>query len=370
MNSSRALLFIQGVASDYGLGINDYYKLQRSVNRIWANNHVDEVAAVNEAEHHVASLHKSDHHGGMIKKRSKENMRDRRASMSIGDMLLMQGHSTSKLFRQSSVDSMHGRSASVKVRTTSITTDSTGEGPNRSPLHSPRAVVRRNSLGAAAIAEQASSDEMDGNFGAPSLRRTRSKSLANKSGMKLSINTLSVDSLADTGSEKALQAPALFPAGAATPLHPRSSSLHQISEHGSPLEGIDDTILSHSKHSDNGLSLARSTHSGSNYNLTNYSDSDSTSPRGDSSHNNSPRVDRIMMHPSSAFLSGDDKGLDEMLGLQRVSSAMLMRSNSMGAKQNSASDLFEAPKNLPNQFAPLDLIVSRFSLIFNLSLMT
>jgi hypothetical protein len=51
-----------------------------------------------------------------------------------------------------------------------------------------------------------------------------------------------------------------------------------------------------------------------------------------------------------------------MLGLQRVSSAMLMRSTSEKVSFNHAPGAtpYEAPKNLPNKFLPLPLTVKSF----------
>ncbi|KAJ1440798.1 hypothetical protein B484DRAFT_443259, partial [Ochromonadaceae sp. CCMP2298] len=83
VNNARALLFIQGVASDYALSINEYTKLQRFVNRIWTIN-VDELAAEQERVKRESTPRGRKHKG--------------RTSLSLGDMLSMQGHDSSKLF--------------------------------------------------------------------------------------------------------------------------------------------------------------------------------------------------------------------------------------------------------------------------------
>ena len=41
VNSARALQFIQAIAADYGLDINEYFKLQRFTGKLWAQNNAD-----------------------------------------------------------------------------------------------------------------------------------------------------------------------------------------------------------------------------------------------------------------------------------------------------------------------------------------
>ena len=41
VNSARALQFLQAIASDYGLDINEYFKLQRFTGKLWAQNNAD-----------------------------------------------------------------------------------------------------------------------------------------------------------------------------------------------------------------------------------------------------------------------------------------------------------------------------------------
>ena len=383
MNSARALLFIQGVASDYGLDINEYYKLKRSVNRIWANNHVDEVAAAHQAEQHAAAhnLHKPDHIG--VKKRSKENMRDRRASMSIGDMLSMQGHSTSKLFRQSSTESLHGRTGSMKMRASSIhgTMENAADGTARTPRG-----ARRNSIGNMSTTTMvksdsaaAETDEEAANV-TRTIRRTRSKSLHSTKSALLTISLDAVEVGSFSHSGKHSHNHVLYPTTAATPMQaqfsfrnlpPGSEDQAEKVVEGPRSPGVNVECLSFSVHSgDNSLVRAnRSSTSGSQQNL-HYSDSDGPpSSRGDSSPTtprmleNSilPGFFNAMMQPASEPVVEDKGGLDEMLGLQRVSSAMLMRAPSLQSNAlNATMDLCEAPKNLPNQFAPLELTVILF----------
>jgi hypothetical protein len=319
------------VASDYSLGINDYYKLQRFVNRIWANNHVDEIAAASEQDHHASALHKPEH---LRKKRSKENMRDRRASLSIGDMLSMQGHNTSKLFRQSSVEAIRvgtGKSVSMKVRTEDGFVDGTGRSSK---------VARRGSL-----------DSMDGggvgtfgvDVGVSVKDRKRSKSLhANSS--SLSIETTEFEESRETGSGKFRS---VYPKELATPLP--GARLSQIEEVHSDAEDF-------SKHSSHALQTAVSTTS-SNHSAF----SQPSSPRETGvSAPNSPRTDVSAGGNSqhvAASIAPDSKNLDDMLGLHRVSSAMLMRSTSQKVPRLASASAFELPKHLPNKFAPLELSV-------------
>lgn len=337
MNSSRALLFIQAVASDYGLGINDYYKLQRFVNRIWANNHVDELAAAAEQDHnHSAALHKPEH---LRKKRSKENMRDRRASLSIGDMLTMQGHNTSKLFRQSSVEAIRpglGRSVSLKVRQD----ETFAEGAGRSSK-----VARRGSLdsmdnGGAGIST------FGGDAGLSVKDRKRSKSLHGNSS-SLSIDTADLDESMETASGKFRS---VYPKQLGTPLP--GERLSQIEEVHSDAEDF-------SKHSSHALHTAVSTTTSSNHSAF----SPPSSPReAGFSAPNSPRTDASgggIAHAVVPSAAPDSRNLDDMLGLHRVSSAMLMRSTSQKVPRLASASAFELPKHLPNKFAPLELTVCK-----------
>ena len=214
------LLFIQGVASDYGLGINDYYKLQRFVNRIWTNNHVDECAALTEHDHAsgAGGLHKPE---AIKKKRSKETLRDRRMSMSISDIVTMQGHNTSKLFRQGSMEATHGvaRSASMQIRTA----ESAAETSTRSGRS-----VRRGSMG--------SMDEGD-NFGASEGVGLKTKRRARS--MHASSFSLSIDTTADvlgpaegeSGKFRGIPARQIATPIHRTQLHDGDEDLSRISDH-------------------------------------------------------------------------------------------------------------------------------------------
>lgn len=105
VNSARALLFIQSIASDFSLGINDYYKLQRFTNRIWSSSGADEGMG-------LAALTATDEFGGAVeggglpaggtfsanRKSSKERLRERRSTTSLGSMLSMQGDRAGDMF--------------------------------------------------------------------------------------------------------------------------------------------------------------------------------------------------------------------------------------------------------------------------------
>lgn len=311
---------------------------------------MDEHAAQAELDHqNHAALHKPEN--SMMKKKSKENMRDRRASMSIGDMLTMQGHNTSRLFKQSSMESMHGitRGLSIKMRTQSISGAEAFEGSKSGKLSSsPKpAAARRGSLGS--MDENAVIEANEG-----SGRKRRSKSM-HAGSFSLSIDTSNQPDDDDNDDDEfgastkgKAKTPSLYPKGLATPMNGR---LNQIDEHHSEGDDL-------SRHSDHILRSAVSTNS------SNHSDSDHQSPHEvDSSNPSSPRQDAQSYNSGgsgTAAPTTDDRSLDEMLGLQRVSSAMLMRSSSMmGTKQKSGTTTvpFEAPRNVPNKFAPLELTV-------------
>lgn len=143
VNSSRAVHFIQAIAADYNLGINEYYKLQRFTTRMWSASGNDDVDDLNESTHGDSGQNDgavSDAVAGsgpsLSKKKSKDVARDRRASVSINDMLSKQGHghklephssrdlnnpdhqgSNSHLHRQGSTDSIGG---SYDIRTMSM----------------------------------------------------------------------------------------------------------------------------------------------------------------------------------------------------------------------------------------------------------
>jgi hypothetical protein len=330
VNSSRALLFIQGVASDYGLGINDYYKLQRFVNRIWANNHVDEVAAQSEHDHAASALHRPE----VKKKRSRENLRDRRTSMSIGDIVSMQGHNTSKLFRQSSVENI--RAGGVIGRTNSMKISSSNDFGGGS-ARSPRA-VRRGSMGT--FTNDNTGESQD--FGGSSKNRRRAKSLhAGSSGLSVDVGgDLSMDSESNSGKFPGVQVKL-----AGSPLH--RQSLHQIVEHHEETEDA-------SQHSIQSLRRAVST--ADSHSVAPHTDSDEFSSPGE--HTDYSTIDSPRQDSSRRAGNGKDasEALDEALGLQRVSSAMLMRSDSVRFTTNRQTKL-EPARNLPNKFAPLELSV-------------
>lgn len=308
------------------------------MNRIWTNNHVDECAALTEQDHAsgAGGLHKPE---AIKKKRSKEALRDRRMSMSIGDIVTMQGHNTSKLFRQGSMEATQGvaRSASMRIRTA----ESAAETSTRSGRS-----VRRGSMG--------SMDEGD-NFGASEGVGLKTKRRARS--MHASSFSLSIDTTADvlgpaegeSGKFRGIPARQI-----ATPIH--RTQLHDIDEHH---DGDEDL----SRISDHAVRSAMSTSN------SHRSDSDppahSPSSGTDASVPSSPRVDSARSATttsgpaSHSFYADDTRSLDEMLGLQRVSSAMLMRTNSQAAvaKPSAGTALAEPSKNLPNKFAPLELTV-------------
>jgi hypothetical protein len=115
VNSSRALLFIQGVASDYGLAINEYFKLQRTVNQIWLS-HSDEAVWHEQEQTQQPEL--------KVPSKKKKDVR-RTSALSIGDMLSMQGHESGKHF--SSKGGKDGASSAKRGRSGSAGSDDLDE---------------------------------------------------------------------------------------------------------------------------------------------------------------------------------------------------------------------------------------------------
>eukprot|EP01034_Spumella_vulgaris_P021442 gene21442-27474_t len=155
VNSARALHFIQVIAADYSLGINEYFKLQRFTTRMWTASGVDEedLELHNTDEddaQHSTSDHQSEHHNhqlsqaGMHRARSKEAMKERRLSMrtmSIADIITMQGNGH-KLLDSSSMKNM---SQSHNHSQFNFTAASIAGGPHSSGGETTQTLHRTNS---------------------------------------------------------------------------------------------------------------------------------------------------------------------------------------------------------------------------------
>jgi hypothetical protein len=174
--------------------------------------------------------------------------------------------------------------------------------------------------------------------------RKRSKSLHGNSS-SLSIDTADLDESMEAVSGKFRS---VYPKQVGTPL--QGERLSQIDEMHS--DGDD-----FSKHSSHALQTAVSTTS-SNHSAFSVP----SSPReAGFSAPNSPRTDASgagNAHPVVPSAAPDSRNLDDMLGLHRVSSAMLMRSTSHKGPRLASASAFELPKHLPNKFAPLELTVN------------
>lgn len=121
VNSSRAVLFIQSVASEYGLGINDYFKLHRFISRLWPQQTQDQLQnplnnplnnPLQDPDTTVADSQPDSPIGGpgarkRVRGESVGGSREvRRASMSVTDVLNMQGFGR-KLDKKESSDSFY-----------------------------------------------------------------------------------------------------------------------------------------------------------------------------------------------------------------------------------------------------------------------
>eukprot|EP01038_Epipyxis_sp_PR26KG_P009228 gene9228-12441_t len=99
VNSARALEFIQAVASDYGLNMNEYFKLQRFMTRLWTSSHIwldgdlqSEAPSLAQTAHsaHISSFYvkrsKSKSTSFRDKSRSQQNIQETVSRNSISSM--------------------------------------------------------------------------------------------------------------------------------------------------------------------------------------------------------------------------------------------------------------------------------------------
>jgi hypothetical protein len=319
------------------LGINDYFKLQRFLNRVFSTSHAEQNKRYLGNDEEAAE-------GYGTKKKSRDNMRDRRASMSIGDMLTMQGHNTSKLFKQGSSLTLSSKIPRTNSTTVDIDTD-VQEGKSSKSPSSPRSgiVSSSGSKSPRKSAERRSSLSSvvggDVNKQNPSkISRQRSRSLAIGSVSMGGFGSEFGGFADDTGivSSNSGKFGGIDNFAQDSPFGLKSTKLSIASE---------ESILPSAPVMLAGIEVSAKT----NTSFFGLDAEDSTHAFETDSQKASEFVD-------------DEQSIDEMLGLQRVSSAMLMRSTSEKVSFNHAPGAtpYETPKNLPNKFLPLPLTVKSF----------
>lgn len=103
VNSSRAVAFIQNVAADYVLGIDEYYKLQRFATNLWAQNGDNPLDEQKMAQNKSAGYNNASNLS--LRNRSRDGLRERRGSAtSLADIMSKTGHGDSMFFNSKSRD--------------------------------------------------------------------------------------------------------------------------------------------------------------------------------------------------------------------------------------------------------------------------
>ena len=130
VNSARALQFLQAIASDYGLDINEYFKLQRFTGKLWAQNNADFIQTKKREGEIFGSQgispNNPSRHGSIAKPSSSSQL-----SLATALSSLQNASSVKELYY--SLDELDGRPQS-EVKSADATPQVRQGKKNRSPL--------------------------------------------------------------------------------------------------------------------------------------------------------------------------------------------------------------------------------------------